>query len=85
MPHKRPRPKHLAAKLRRIRKSLGLTQPKLVERLNVARISAVYICQYESGRTEPTLLVLLAYARLANIPVENLIDDDQDLEEKINS
>jgi len=76
MPHKKPRPKHLAVKLRRIRKSLGLTQPKLIERLNVDRISPPYICQYESGRTEPTLIVLLAYARLANVPVENLIDDD---------
>ena len=76
MPHKRPCPQHLAAKLRRIRKSLGLTQPKLIERLNVAGICSVYICQYESGRTEPTLIVLLAYARLANVPVENLIDDD---------
>jgi len=84
MPHKRPRPKYLAAKLRRIRKSLGLTQPKLIERLNVDRISPPYICQYESGRTEPTLLVLLAYARLANVPVENLIDDDQELGEKAN-
>jgi len=76
MPHKRPRPQHLAAKLRCIRKSLGLTQPKLIERLNVTRISAPYICQYESGRTEPTLIVLLAYARLAGVPVEKLIDDD---------
>ena len=83
MPHKRPRPQHLAAKLRRIRKSLGLTQPKLIERLNVDRISPPYICQYESGRTEPTLIVLLAYARLAGVPVENLIDDDRDLGGKI--
>jgi len=80
MPHKRPRPKHLAAKLRRIRKSLGLTQPKLIERLNVDRISPPYICQYESGRTEPTLMVLLAYSRLSGISVETLIDDDRDLE-----
>ena len=80
MPHKRPRPEHLAAKLRRIRKSLGLTQPKLIERLNVDRISPPYIGQYESGRTEPTLIVLLAYSRLAGVPVENLIDDDRDLE-----
>ena len=79
MPHKRPRPQHLAAKLRRIRKSLGLTQPKLIERLNVDRISPPYICQYESGRTEPTLLVLLAYARLAGVPVESLIDDQIDI------
>ena len=80
MPHKRPRPKYMAAKLRRIRKSLGLTQPKLIERLNVDRISPPYICQYESGRTEPTLMVLLAYSRLTGISVETLIDDDRDLE-----
>jgi len=80
MPHKRLRPQHLAAKLRRIRKSLGLTQPKLIERLNVDRISPPYICQYESGRTEPTLMVLLAYSRLTGISVETLIDDDRDLE-----
>jgi len=80
MPHKRPRPKHLAAKLRRIRKSLGLTQPKLIERLNVDRISPPYICQYESGRTEPTLLVLLAYARLIGVSVDVLIDDERELE-----
>ena len=85
MPYRRPRPKHLAAKLRRIRKSLGLTQPKLIERLNLNGISPPYICQYESGRTEPTLPVLLAYARLAGVPVETLIDDDQELGEKINN
>jgi len=69
----------MAAKLRSIRKSLGLTQPKLIERLNVAGISAPYICQYESGRTEPTLIVLLAYSRVSGIPVEQIIDDDKQL------
>ena len=82
MPHKRPRPQHLAAKLRHIRKSLGLTQPRLVERLKVAGISAVYISQYESGRTEPTLIVLLAYSRVSGIPVEQIIDDDQPILDK---
>ena len=75
MGYKRPRPVHLAAKLRRIRKSLGLTQPKLIERLNLNGMSPPYICQYESGRSEPTLMVLLAYAKLAGVPVESLIDD----------
>ena len=75
MGYPRPRPKHLAAKLRRIRKSLGLTQPKLIERLNLDGISPPYISQYESGRTEPTLMVLLAYAKVAGVPVESLIDD----------
>ena len=80
MPYRRPRPKHLAAKLRRIRKSLGLTQPKLIERLSLNGMSPPYISQYESGRTEPTLIVLLAYARLAGVRVEDLIDDALNLE-----
>jgi len=79
MGYPRPRPKHLAAKLRCIRKSLGLTQPKLIERLNLDGMSPPYISQYESGRTEPTLIVLLAYARIAGIPVEQIIDDDLSL------
>ena len=79
MPYKRPRPKHLAAKLRRIRKSLGLTQPKLIERLNLNGISPPYISQYESGRTEPTLIVLLAYSRISGISLEQIVDDELDL------
>jgi hypothetical protein len=34
---------------------------------------------YESGASEPPLSVLLAYAKMAGIPVENLLDDDRDV------
>jgi transcriptional regulator with XRE-family HTH domain len=49
------------------------------------RITYPDISKYELDKNEPSLMVLLAYARLAGIPVENLIDDNQDLGEKINN
>jgi hypothetical protein len=39
----------------------------------------VRVSEYESGRREPNLMLLLQYARLAKMPVENLIDDNLDL------
>jgi transcriptional regulator with XRE-family HTH domain len=37
------------------------------------------IHEYESDRSEPPLIALLAYARLANVSTDLLIDDQQDL------
>jgi len=37
------------------------------------------ISGYERGEREPPLPVLLAYARLAKVSVERLIDDELDL------
>jgi DNA-binding XRE family transcriptional regulator len=37
------------------------------------------ISEYEHGKREPNLLLLLSYARLANVAVEALIDDGLDL------
>jgi transcriptional regulator with XRE-family HTH domain len=42
-------------------------------------LDAATIDQYEKGNVDLPLSVLLAYARLAGIPVENLIDDERDL------
>ena len=76
MGHARPRPKHLAAKLLRIRQSLGLSQFELVNRMKVQDyIHYTNISKYELDKNEPPLMVLLAYARLAGVPVESLIDD----------
>jgi transcriptional regulator with XRE-family HTH domain len=73
----RPRPKHLAAKLLRIRKALGLSQAQLAERLNVRDYSD--ISKYEHDKNEPPLVVLLAYSRTSGIPVEQIIDDHSEL------
>ncbi len=76
MGHSRPRPKHLAAKLLKIRRELGISQPEMVKRLGLdLPYTYCFISKYELDKNEPPLMVLLAYAKLAEIPVESLIDD----------
>lgn len=76
----RPRPMNLSNKLRQIRIDLGLSQAELVRRLgfedslHVGRIS-----EYEQSTREPSLLMLLAYARLARVHLETIVDDELDL------
>ena len=80
MGHARPRPKQLAKKLLQIRLSLGISQGELVKRLGIQdRIHYTTISKYELDKNEPPLAILLAYARLAGIPVEQFIDDELDL------
>jgi transcriptional regulator with XRE-family HTH domain len=80
MGHSRPRPKHLAKKLLQIRRSLGMSQGELVRQLGVqALIEHTTISKYELNKNEPPLIILLAYARLAGIPVEQIIDDELEL------
>ncbi len=75
----RQQPKKLAAKLRQIRMTLGLTQQQMVEKLRSERRSLrVYpgnISRFEQGLREPTLLVLLAYAKSARVAIDVLVDD----------
>jgi len=80
MGHSRPRPKHLAKKVLQIRRSLGISQGQMVKRLGVQElIDHTTISKYELDKNEPPLAILLAYARLAGIPVEQIIDDELDL------
>jgi len=80
MGHSRPRPKHLAKKLLQIRRRLGVSQGELVRQLGVqALIEHTTISKYELNKNEPPLAILLAYARLAGIPVERIIDDELEL------
>ena len=73
-------PKRLARKLTLIRKSLGLSQNEILKVLGFhTRLFRSNISQYERGDREPPLLVLLEYARLANVSVDVLIDDDLEL------
>jgi transcriptional regulator with XRE-family HTH domain len=78
---RRPAPKRLGEKLSLIRTALGLSQTGIVERLDYEE-SPLYpaqISNFEQGKREPPLQLLLAYARLANIPLEMLADDKLDL------
>jgi transcriptional regulator with XRE-family HTH domain len=86
MGYSRPKPERLAGKLRQIRESLGLSQSQMLRRLGFENVHAyTRISSYELGRNEPPAMVLLEYARLANVYVEVLIDDRLDLPDKLPS
>jgi transcriptional regulator with XRE-family HTH domain len=80
----RPKPAHLAGKLRQIRISLGLSQNEMLRYFGLdEELFQGSISGYELGTREPPLAVLLQYARAANLYVEALIDDELDLPEKL--
>jgi DNA-binding XRE family transcriptional regulator len=74
---KRPSPRKLAAKLKKLRAGLKLSQGEIAKRIGVPDRAS--ISGYERGEREPPLPVLLAYARLAKVPMETLVDDKLDL------
>jgi len=74
---KRQTPKYLAKKLTALRHGLGLSQGEIAKKLGVENRAS--ISGYERGDREPPLPILLAYARLAKIPMEILVDDEMKL------
>ncbi len=82
----RERPERLAEKLLQIRKALGLSQGEMLGRVGLGESGyRHYISHFETGGREPSLLILLQYARVANVYVEALIDDELDLPVKLPS
>lgn len=76
----RPQPERLAEKLLQIRNALGLSQSEMFGRLEIEGfISYKQVSKYELGITEPPLIVLLRYARVAGVHMEDLVDDEVDL------
>jgi transcriptional regulator with XRE-family HTH domain len=70
---KRETPRKLARKLKQIRDRAGLSQTEIAKKLGVKDRAS--ISQFESGKIEPPLPVLLKYARLAGVSTDVLIDD----------
>jgi len=80
----RMRVKRLPEKLRKIRENLNLSQSGMLQSLSFEELTdRSIISGYERGEREPPLPVVLQYARLAEINVEFLIDDELDLPENI--
>ena len=80
----RPKQEHLAGKLLQIRLALGLSQSEMLRRLGLEdEMVAARISEFELGKNEPPLKVLLRYARVAGICLDVLVDDDLDLPEKL--
>jgi transcriptional regulator with XRE-family HTH domain len=80
----RMKPSYLPEKLLRIRNALGLSQSEMLRRLGFDDVlDYKRISQFELGNTETPLPVLLQYARVAGVHLEDLVDDDLDLPEKL--
>ncbi|MDT7807051.1 MAG: Helix-turn-helix domain [Acidobacteriota bacterium] len=86
---KRPRALRLHEKLRQIREAYGLSQAEMVSRLGLldelkqSDVSAFEREPDDKWSREPALPHLLRYARVAGVNVELLIDDEQDLPDKL--
>jgi transcriptional regulator with XRE-family HTH domain len=80
----RQKPERLAEKLRQVRVTLGLSQTDMLKRLGVEdQIEYNRISDFEVGTSEPTLLILLRYARVAGVNMEALADDALDLPDNL--
>jgi transcriptional regulator with XRE-family HTH domain len=80
----RHRPKHLAEKLRQIREAFGLSQNEMIKRMGADELMAQNtISEFELGKREPPLLVLLKYAEVAGVCLDVLANDDLDLPAKL--
>jgi len=78
------RQERLAEKLLQVRTALGLSQSEMLRRLGFEdALDYKRISEYELGKSEPPLAVLLSYARAAGVCVDLLIDDGLDLPEKL--
>jgi transcriptional regulator with XRE-family HTH domain len=80
----RRKPARLAGKLLYIRKALGLSQNGMIRSLGfTGELFQDSISAFEREVREPSLPVLLQYARVAGVYVDALIDDSIDLPERL--
>ncbi len=74
----RPKPARLAEKLLQVRTALGLSQNGMIRQLGL-ELTQNRISDYELGKSEPPLGVLVEYAHVAGVCLERLVNDDLDL------
>lgn len=72
-----PFPKRIPEKLKTIREHLGLTPDEIAAKVGAK--TGAEIIAYEKDEDDLLVSVLWRYAKLAGIPIENLIYDDRDL------
>jgi transcriptional regulator with XRE-family HTH domain len=84
MGYPRLRPARLAEKLLQIRNTLGLSQSEMYRSLGVEDLMPyTRISKFELDQLEPPLPVLLQYARVAGVHMEDIVDDELDLPAKL--
>ena len=73
-------PQRLGVKLRAIRLHKGYTLEQMAEAVGKTGASRrTRVHEWEKGTRQPDLACLLAYARLAGVSTDALIDDEVDL------
>lgn len=72
-----PFPKRIPEKLKAIREHLGMTPDQLAP--FVGAKTGAEIEAYENDEDDLLVSVLFGYAKMAGIPVENILHDDRDL------
>jgi DNA-binding XRE family transcriptional regulator len=86
---RRARPKKLQQKLCEIRRRLDITQEEMAKSLikhgAEKTIHSGYVADFETGKREPSLLGVLAYAKSVGVCADTLLDDELDLPEKLPS
>jgi Helix-turn-helix. len=77
----------MGRKLLQIRKNLNLSQEQMAKKLTskLAPVYPTHVSEFERGKREPSLLVLLRYARVAGVSTDLLIDDEMNLSDNLRS
>ena len=82
----RQKPARIAEKLLEIRTKLELSQNGILKRMGLENdLTREEVSAFERGIRVPPLPVLLKYARVAGICLDDLVDDELDLPEKLPS
>jgi transcriptional regulator with XRE-family HTH domain len=81
MGHSRRIPERLGEKLMAVRLRLGCSFAEMADKLSDERDSVTksHVFQYENGKMDPPLAILLRYSRLARVRMEIFADDTKDL------
>ncbi len=80
----RRKPSKLGEKLLHIRLALGYSQNGMIKHLGLTgQLSQSNISGFERGVREPSLLVLLRYARVAGVYADVLLDDSITMPKKL--
>ena len=74
----RVKPEKLGGKLKSIREKFGDSFTQMAERLSNDKITVLRtdVSRYEKGLREPSLIVLLRYAKLGKTNLNTLADDE---------
>ncbi|HEX8286830.1 MAG TPA: helix-turn-helix transcriptional regulator [Pyrinomonadaceae bacterium] len=77
---RRPQSKYLPSKLLWIRETLHLTQAEIIQKLDYEwELTQGMISNFETGKREAPVPLIVAYARLFGVSTDFLIDDKFDL------